>query len=111
MPTTQVCKATYSERNRATVATSDCRAFLAGFPPASAQLAITSPPYNIGKCYERRRSDRDDYLQLQRSTIHETVRVLKDGGSLCWQVGNYADGGGEIMPLDLLFGRLPGANG
>ena len=32
----------------------DCLEFLKSVPDGSAQLIVTSPPYNIGKEYERR---------------------------------------------------------
>src|SRR5512134_2088819 len=44
-------------------------------PAAVAQLVITSPPYNIGKSYERRRS-LDEYLAGQAPVIAECVRIL-----------------------------------
>lgn len=71
-------------------------------PDSSVQLVVTSPPYNIGKEYEKRRS-LDVYLQDQEDTIKESVRVLKDGGSLCWQVGNHIAIDGEVYPLDILI--------
>ncbi len=70
-------------------------------PDGSAQLVITSPPYNIGKSYERRTS-LDIYIEDQRNVITEAARVLADGGSLCWQVGNHIDDG-EVFPLDAVL--------
>ena len=69
-------------------------------PNSSAQLVVTSPPYNIGKEYERVR-DLDEYLRDQEATIEESVRILADNGSLCWQVGNHIRPGSEIVPLDI----------
>lgn len=63
------------------------------------KLIVTSPPYNIGKRYERR-SPLDTYIQAQAQVISECVRLLSDDGSLCWQVGNHVDNG-EIVPLDM----------
>ena len=68
---------------------------------ASAQLVLTSPPYNIGKSYEQR-FDLDDYLEPYRKFCHELFRVLDERGSVCWQVGNYTNDG-EVFPLDILF--------
>lgn len=62
---------------------------------------VTSPPYNLGKEYESR-LHLDDYLSQQREIITECERVLKKGGNICWQVGNYVDGG-AIIPLDSLL--------
>ena len=98
-----ICKATYSKGNCATIRVEDCRRFLASIPSASTQLVLTSPPYNIGKSYERQKSSVKAYVDLQRVAIQESVRILKKGGSLCWQVGNYVNGDGQIIPLDMLL--------
>ena len=66
----------------------DCLRFLAGLPAGAARLVVTSPPYNIGKRYERRLS-LDSYLEGQARVIEQCVRVLADDGSLCWQVGTF----------------------
>jgi adenine-specific DNA-methyltransferase len=78
---------------------------LRAFPERSVQLIITSPPYNIGKKYERRRL-LDDYVQEQAATIEACHRVLRKGGSICWQVGNHVNGSGgaqEVYPLDIIL--------
>lgn len=75
--------------------------FMRTLPDESMKLIVTSPPYNIGKTYEPRRSQ-DVYLEGQAATIAEAVRLLHPNGSLCWQVGNHvADG--EVFPLDILL--------
>ncbi|NTH64454.1 site-specific DNA-methyltransferase [Agrobacterium rhizogenes] len=78
----------------------DCAEILPTLPDASVNLIVTSPPYNIGKAYERR-ARLDDYVAFQRSVIIECHRVLRANGSICWQVGNYVDDG-EIVPIDSL---------
>ncbi len=77
----------------------DCLHLLKQIPDRSVQLVVTSPPYNIGKEYEKKLQLRD-YLQLQEEVIRECVRVLADSGSLCWEVGNFVDNG-SIIPLDI----------
>jgi adenine-specific DNA-methyltransferase len=67
----------------------------------SMKLIVTSPPYNIGKSYERRTSLKE-YVQQQKKVISECVRLLHQNGSLCWQVGNHVDDG-EITPLDIVL--------
>jgi len=79
----------------------DCRELLAEIPDKIAKLIVTSPPYNIGKVYERR-INLDGYLEQQKQVITECVRILEDKGSICWQVGNYVHNG-EITPLDILL--------
>lgn len=75
--------------------------FLRPLADGMAQLIITSPPYNIGKSYERR-SSLETYVQDQAQVISECARLLSNEGSLCWQVGNHVDKG-EIVPLDIVL--------
>ena len=79
----------------------DAVKFTKKLPDQSIKLIITSPPYNIGKSYETRVSI-SEYLDTQKELIKELVRVLDNGGSICWQVGNYVDNG-EIFPLDIFY--------
>lgn len=79
----------------------DCLRLLSKVPDGFVKLVVTSPPYNLGKAYERR-VGLEKYLDQQRRVITECVRVLSDGGSICWQVGNYVDNG-EIIPLDVVL--------
>ncbi len=79
----------------------DAYEFLRTIPGATAQLIITSPPYNLGKAYEVRQGLRQ-YLQQQAVVIEELVRVLHPTGSICWQVGNYVQDG-EVYPLDIYY--------
>jgi adenine-specific DNA-methyltransferase len=74
-------------------------------PDETAQLIVTSPPYNIGKKYEKRLAF-SDYLKLQRDTLKESVRILSPKGSLCWQVGNHIGKDGEVFPLDMFVYRM-----
>lgn len=73
--------------------------FMRSLADASMKLIVTSPPYNIGKSYERR-APLDQYVQQQTAVIAECVRLLHPQGSICWQVGNHVSGG-EIVPLDV----------
>lgn len=83
------------------VETLDNLAFMRSFPDESMKLIVTSPPYNLGKKYEQKRSQ-DGYIEEQVATIAESVRLLHPTGSICWQVGNYVEDG-EIFPLDILL--------
>lgn len=65
------------------------------------KLIMTSPPYNVGKEYETRKSI-ELYLKEQEAIIEELIRVLSPKGSICWQVGNYVSNG-EIFPLDVFY--------
>ena len=92
---------TYNEESDVLVLNDDCLKALSTIPNDSCQLIISSPPYNIGKIYEKRQ-DLDDYLNWQKSVLQECHRVLKDSGSLVWQVGNYVEKS-EVFPLDIYF--------
>ena len=65
------------------------------------KLIITSPPYNLGKSYEKPLLF-SAYIEQQAKVIADCVRILHPHGSLCWQVGNYVKNG-EIVPLDIAF--------
>ena len=80
----------------------DCLEFLKEIPDNSVQLVITSPPYNIQKKYEKKKLSIDEYIESQRKIITECCRVLKDTGSIVWQVGNYVNKG-EIIPIDIML--------
>lgn len=79
----------------------DSLKFLKTIPSGTANLIITSPPYNLGKTYECK-IPFEEYLKCQSKVIDELVRILKDDGSICWQVGNYIENK-EVYPLDMYF--------
>lgn len=79
----------------------DNLSFMRPLKDESVQLIVTSPPYNIGKSYEKR-SPLDAYVQAQAQVISECVRLLHPRGSLCWQIGNHVSNG-EIVPLDIVL--------
>ena len=83
---------------RAVVYPGDCLDLLRDVPSESLRLIVTSPPYNIGKEYEKR-MHLDLYLRQQAQVIAECTRALSPNGSICWQVGNYVNDG-AIIPLD-----------
>jgi len=91
----------WDAENDVTLFTGDCREFLGQLPNDSAQLIVTSPPYNIGKSYEHRTS-LDAYLAREKEVINRCIDKLKPGGSICWQVGNFVDDG-AIIPIDSLL--------
>jgi adenine-specific DNA-methyltransferase len=79
----------------------DCLDELRKLPSGSAQLVVTSPPYNIGKSYDDRLTI-EEWTSNQAEVIAEAARVAWDNGSLCWQIGNFV-GGGEVIPLDSII--------
>lgn len=87
--------------HQALMACEDNLEFMRRQTSESIKLIVTSPPYNIGKKYERR-SKLETYVQQQAQVIAECVRLLHPNGSLCWQVGNHVDKG-EVFPLDMVL--------
>jgi len=61
----------------------DCFELLDYLEPQSVQLILTSPPYNIGKEYEKKETI-DSYLDKMKAIIKKMVSKLKSGGSICW---------------------------
>jgi len=86
---------------RIVICQGDTLAELQKLPSDTFKLVVTSPPYNLGKAYERQVS-LDDYLGWQKTIIREILRVTSQDGSVVWQVGNYVDTG-EVFPLDIYF--------
>jgi adenine-specific DNA-methyltransferase len=91
----------YTPESNVVVYSGDCINLLATIPDNSIQLIVTSPPYNIGKEYEKRLK-LHLYAEQQRAVITECIRVLSPEGSICWQIGNYVDNG-SIIPLDMVL--------
>ena len=83
----------------------DVEAFLKSLPKKPTfDLIVSSPPYNIGKSYESKKA-LEKYLEWQERIIDLMIPLLKDTGSLCWQVGNFVDNG-VIAPLDIEFAPI-----
>ena len=82
----------------------DALQFVSTIPDNTISLIITSPPYNLGKKYENRVSI-GKYLETQEEIISQLYRILRQDGSLCWQVGNYVENG-EVYPLDILYYQI-----
>jgi adenine-specific DNA-methyltransferase len=82
----------------------DTLAQLKKLPSDTFKLVVSSPPYNIGKVYEKPVS-LNDYLEWQKEIIEEMYRVTAQDGSIVWQVGNYVEkqSPGEVFPLDIYF--------
>ena len=81
----------------------DALAMLDRIPDESVKLILTSPPYNIGKSYERGMfSSLEQYSGWMHELIKKLVKKVSPDGNICWQVGNHvADG--ALTPLDFLF--------
>jgi site-specific DNA-methyltransferase (adenine-specific) len=63
----------------------DCLDLLRSLPDSCADLVFADPPFNLGKDYGKDVSDRmksDEYLAWSNQWLSESIRVLKQGGSL-----------------------------
>lgn len=56
-------------------------------PDSCIHLAVTSPPYNVGKIYDQDLS-LAEYRHLLKTVFSEVFRVLVDGGRVCINVAN-----------------------
>lgn len=92
----------YSTNQRFCLWQMDTKSFLEKSPSnLKFDLIVTSPPYNIGKSYEKVKP-LENYLFSQEKIIDLLVEKLAEGGSLCWQIGNFVSKN-EIIPLDILL--------
>jgi len=85
---------------KAAIFQGDCEKLLAALPPDSVDLIVTSPPYCMGKAYEKG-DDIEVFLKSHERVLPLALRALKPGGSLCWQVGFHVKNG-VVVPLDFL---------
>lgn len=86
------------------IATGDILNLSDKLPKNFFHLIITSPPYNIGKDYEKKQ-DLESYMNSQEKIISKLIKLLHKRGSICYQVGNFVEKG-EIFPLDNFFYHL-----
>jgi site-specific DNA-methyltransferase (adenine-specific) len=56
-------------------------------PDNSVSLMVTSPPYNVGKDYDKDLA-LDEYLAFLKRVLQETFRVLAPGGRVAFNVAN-----------------------
>jgi adenine-specific DNA-methyltransferase len=94
----------FHANERIVVTESDTLEALKKLPDSSFKLAVSSPPYNIGKEYEKQ-IELQYYLDWQSEILKEVARVVSDNGSIVWQVGNFIDEG-EVFPLDIYFYQI-----
>ncbi len=80
----------------------DCLKILKKIDDESVSLVVTSPPYCMGKEYENIKDDIKSFSSLNEKVLRESIRILKKGGSLCWQVGFHIKDSVSI-PLDIII--------
>ncbi len=89
----------FQQKNQITLYKGDCLKLLKQIPGESVDLVITSPPYCMGKEYEDPHNDIQSFQNEHKRIFSDIYRVLKIGGSLCWQVG-YHINEATVFPLD-----------
>ncbi|WP_442636507.1 DNA-methyltransferase [Rossellomorea marisflavi] len=80
----------------------DCIQGMKGIHDNSVDLIVTSPPYNIGKEYEKV-TDINSYLSWSKEYLKECFRCLKEGRSFFLEVGCYLDKNRNNIPLTYLL--------
>jgi DNA modification methylase len=75
---------------------------MTALPDASVQLMVTSPPYNVGKVYDKNLT-LVDYLAFLKRVWVETYRVLVPGGRACINIANL--GRKPYIPLHTFIAR------
>lgn len=60
---------------------------LKSIPDSSVHLVVTSPPYNVGKEYDKN-LDLTEYLAMLDNVFAETHRLLVNGGRVCINIAN-----------------------
>ena len=89
------------DKKNSSVITGDIFDLSQSLPKEFFKLIITSPPYNIGKDYEKKQN-LESYMAWQSEIVAKLLPLLRLDGSLCWQVGNFVQKS-EIFPLDIFF--------
>ena len=79
----------------------DCIKGVKSIDSDSIDLIITSPPYCMNKAYEDLHDDIETFKKTNASILNECIRVLKKGGSMCWQIGYHVKNS-VVIPLDII---------
>lgn len=74
--------------------------FLKSLKRGSVDLIVSSPPYCMGKEYEKSLKI-EDFIAAHEALAPLLARALRRGGSVCWQVGHHVQKG-VVTPLDAI---------
>ena len=85
-----------------TVINDDALETLKKIPSNSINLIITSPSYEVGKEYEKKNNTFENYLAEHKEIIKECKRILKNNGSIYWNIAQTPKND-EIIPLGAIF--------
>ncbi len=92
----------FREENQVTLYNGDCIELLRKIPDEIVDMVITSPPYCMGKAYEDPHDDIETFKKQHKDIFQDIYRILKPGGSVCWQVG-YHVSNKCVVPLDYVI--------
>lgn len=92
----------YNKNSSMTLYNGDCLSLLKEIPDETIDLIITSPPYCMKKAYENPSDDINTFKETHNRIFDDIYRILKPGGSICWQVGYHVNDA-SIIPLDYLI--------
>jgi adenine-specific DNA-methyltransferase len=92
----------FSPNNEITLFQGDCFTLMKEIPDSFVDLVVTSPPYCMGKNYEKPKDNIGTFINQHKQLFPEIFRVIKDGGSLCWQTGYHVKDSIAI-PLDYII--------
>ncbi len=76
----------------------DCLDLLKELPDGTVDLLLTSPPYFMGKNYDRSYKLEEFYDDHRKLSPHVN-RIVRDRGNICWQVGYHVQNN-SLFPLD-----------
>lgn len=76
----------------------DCFELLESLPESGAQLVLSSPPYFMGKEYDRS-YEVSDFLKDHSRLAPLLQSITSPTGSVCWQTGSHVRGN-RLFPLD-----------
>lgn len=91
----------FKESNMVTLFNGDCLKLMKKITKESVDLIVTSPPYCMGKAYEDPHDDINTFKQQHIIIFDDLYRIMKPGGSICWQVG-YHVSDKCVVPLDYI---------
>jgi len=91
-------KVSDSKGSEASLFKGNCIKLMSKIATGSVDLVVTSPPYCMGKEYEREDSI-EEFYHAHRVLLPEIVRITRPGGSICWQVGSHVEKS-AVYPLD-----------
>lgn len=92
----------FFDKNDIIISNEDCNKFIKNIENETVSLIITSPPYCMQKAYEDLKADLTTFKKNNKKILKESIRILKKGGSLCWQIGYHVKNG-IIVPLDIII--------